>query len=109
MLQVRSERLRDLFGTIVNELDAKGIKHCQVVAEGATHDEMLGLLVGAEIGSYTFKKAIGNKSSKVKISWRGFSKSLVEEAQALGVGTNLARHLVNVPANRLYRVLCKYC
>lgn len=93
---------RDLMGPIVSELGGYKVKTCKIEARDASQEEMLGLMVGAEIGAYSFKKALANKKSELKLMWDGFDSSLMEEAKAVGMGTNLARHLVNVPANHLY-------
>ncbi|SMF71809.1 M17 family metallopeptidase [Pseudobacteriovorax antillogorgiicola] len=95
-------RARELMGSVLGDIESSAVKQVKIVGEHCSDDEKRGLLVGAELAAYTFRKALGNQSSDLKIYWDGFSKALVDEAANLGVGTNLARHLVNVPPNELY-------
>lgn len=62
-------------------------------------------LLGLEIALYRFKRVLKGEEPKLKLilkhRGRAISKDTLEEATALGVSVNLARHLVNLPPNLL--------
>lgn len=59
-----------------------------------------GALLGLELSQYRFQKTQKN-SSPIQLKLVGFAPELVKKAGFLGLGTNLARHLVNLPAGDL--------
>lgn len=67
----------------------------------ATDDEILGALVGFEIGRYRYKNIRAANPSELRINTDGIDPELIARAQRLSTAVNLARHLVNTPAAEL--------
>lgn len=66
-------------------------------------EELLGLLVGLEMGAYRYRQVRHGKTAArlPALVLHGVPAATVERAAALGTSVNLARHLVNVPAAEL--------
>lgn len=97
-------RSRDIVGGIWPQMEACGVSQWCVHYLGTDESESLGVLVGLELASYRYmpkKEKTGVKSADLKFVLEGFSDVVIAQAQALGKATNLARHLVNTPANIL--------
>lgn len=92
---------RDVAATLPAHL--LGLATLQVEAAGANNDERLGLVVGLEMGAYRYRHVRQPDSAPPLplITISGVEQSLVEQGGHLGLATNLARHLVNVPAGEL--------
>jgi leucyl aminopeptidase len=90
---------RDMVGSVFRYEQTARCKKLVVVFHGASKEEKLGALVGLELGSYTYKDP--NRKRLPELFILGCSQKMIDEARAIGVATNLARHLVNSPANLL--------
>lgn len=67
----------------------------------ATPDEILGTLVGLELGRYRYKNIRSAHPNTLRINTAGLDPDLIARAQRLSSAVNLARHLVNTPAAEL--------
>jgi leucyl aminopeptidase len=96
---------RDLVGQAAIMALEYGLASLSVECIQASLEEQRGVLVGLELASYRFKlvrqKATSNAKPRPALAISGVDASLGREASALGVGTNVARHLVNLPAGDL--------
>lgn len=93
---------RDLLGETYKVLESHGLEnlHIKVISKNASLLE--SVVVGLELAHYSFK---GRKKSfeKVFIEFNGKTSTLkeIKESVFLGHAINWARHLVNLPPNRL--------
>ena len=92
---------RDMAGSLAAALLDFAVDDLEVTFVSASDEEKLGFFVGLELGAYRFKTAYAGKSPKLpRLScaedFRGRDRALT-----LGTAVNLARHLVNLPANAL--------
>ncbi len=96
-------QVRDLAGRAWAELRRLKLDQFSIKFLQASREMQLGLLVGLDLASYTYKSS---SLSLEQVAWPRWDaeveSSLVKEAAALARGVNLARHLVNTPPNRLY-------
>lgn len=96
---------RDLMGTCFRQISQQPVKSLVVEYVGDSEDELKGLCVGIEMAQYRFKEVWPqSKSKKFKIQIKSSFKNhkvLLQEACALGEGVNIARYLVDLPANAL--------
>ncbi len=97
---------RDLISLNIPKVLSMGLDQLQIHFEGAKNSEIMGGLVGLEMAAYRFNDCF--KETKRKLPQLKFFKGgkaykdkSIQRATHLGVGTNLARHLVNLPANEL--------
>lgn len=90
---------RDFVGAVFRFEQILRCKKLVVVFDGASKDEKLGALVGLEVGSYLYKDPNRNRLPPLVIG--GCTSKLIEDARSIGASINLARHLVNTPANLL--------
>lgn len=93
---------RQQVGTLTSKMESMLTRHWQVTYIGDDDEEALGLLVGIGLSDYSYLSSIGS-SGKAGLQYilSGFDRSLIDRAKALSLGTNIARHLVNTPANKL--------
>lgn len=98
-------RARDLTGRAYSQMKPYKPQSITVrLEEGLSDDELLGALTGLEIASYRYREQAvpGAKPKELPgLTLVGNAEKLQklkDEAQALGRATNLARHLVNLPA-----------
>lgn len=106
-------RARDAMGSVVAQIEGIGL-HKLVIHTASCDDETtLGLLVGLEIASYSYLKALAgsrkaasgatsNGGKLPRLELPDVEQSLIDEAAHLGTATNVARHLVNTPSNHLH-------
>ncbi len=97
---------RDLVALLVPKILSLDLGQLEVHFEKASKDEIMGLVVGLEMGQYKYREVAQNANRprpKVVIKHRGktISEKLVSRAINIGLSANFARHLVNMPANRL--------
>jgi leucyl aminopeptidase len=97
---------RDLAGSAASAAIDYKLSRLRVEALNLNSEEQRGVVVGLELGGYRFKATRGGDLSKAGkmlplLSLHGFAKDNVSDAGKLGVATNLARHLVNLPAGEL--------
>lgn len=93
---------RNLLGSLWGQWESAGMDEITVRFEHLSDEEKLGVLVGIEIASYKYLKAIRpGKNGPIKLILSGVSEKIRAEAAAVGVSVNLARHLVNTPPNLL--------
>lgn len=82
----------------------KSKMHLSVHFVGLDENQENGVLVGLEMSQYEFKKTM-EKSDLVKLTFYKNDKALnykdLKKGASLGVGVNLARHLVNIPPSIL--------
>lgn len=88
------------------------IKKLSIHTEGLNPSHSLGVVVGAYVSSYKYKKVAFDDllSCKVEQNWfkpkpsftiKGVSSSLVKKGKTQAYAINMARHLVNLPPNIL--------
>lgn len=94
---------RDLLGRIVSELRRSRVNSVRLRFHAAQQDEMKGALVGLEVGAYAYKAVTANKPvPPLPKLFLDVDQYIWKDAQGLGSGINIARHLVNTPPNLLY-------
>ncbi|MFY7929098.1 MAG: leucyl aminopeptidase family protein [Oligoflexus sp.] len=93
---------RDLAGRAVGEIKKFKLGELQLRFEEASKAEQLGALVGLEVAAYSYKTALNPSLQTLPRLLVDVSSDLQNEARALALGTNIARHLVNTPPNLLY-------
>lgn len=96
-------RMRDFAGIIMTGLRGFSFDFLQLEFKGSVpHDSARGFLLGLELSSYQFKDYLMIQRKKhFDLSVKGVSGAVFLEALYLGVATNFARHLTNLPANIL--------
>jgi leucyl aminopeptidase len=93
---------RDLLGRAFADCrKAKPVK-LKVRFINAQADEVRGALVGLEMASYSYRSLVQKLEQNLPQLILDVDRKVWTEAQALGVGVNIARHLVNTPPNILY-------
>lgn len=104
---------RDLMGEMPSRWGMYLLKDLVIKFVECDAQEVLGGLVGLEMGSYLFNRLRakaplpkaskgGQKSPAPCTYWiEGVQAAQVEAARHLGVGVNIARHLANLPADEL--------
>ena len=96
---------RDLTGACLLKILKKEIPSVEVEYRGKDPDEFKGLCVGLDMAQYQFKKCWPReKKSKTKINFKSSfknQKDLIQSACDLSEAVNLARFLVDCPANLL--------
>lgn len=96
-------RSRQLAGTVWTRIEGTKIQLWEFVFLGCHEEEALGFMVGFEMSSYKFLKATGAKpETNLKISTDQSYRDTLEQAKIMGRSVNIARHLVNTPANILH-------
>ena len=96
--------IRDLTGSALNQLRDLQPESLQIVILGCDEEATLGALTAVDLAAYRFRPT---QEEKVVPVWRpklvlsGVSEQTAAEAGAGGVATNMARHLVNLPAGHL--------
>ncbi len=94
---------RNLLGSLLGQWEAAGIDDITIRFEHLNDEEKLGVLVGLELASYKYLRTVRPaKSAPLKFVFSGVSEKIRDEAAAIGVSVNLARHLVNTPPNLLH-------
>jgi leucyl aminopeptidase len=100
-------RLRDLVGAVVPQLTNYQTEKLILEFHGLTIEEEGAALTGLEIASYSFKETVSRadkpRRKPLELLLRvGLSGPAdIEAAGVLGLGVNLARHYVNLPADAL--------
>ena len=96
-------RARDHLGAIFAKLfKADSVAAADLSFVGQSEATIVGALVGIELAAYSYKRIMNGEAPKLQLQLGGIKKSLVDRASAIARGTNLARHLVNLPPNYLY-------
>jgi leucyl aminopeptidase len=92
---------RDLAGSLGAAILDFSLGELHVEFVSASPEERMGFLVGLELGSYRFKAHYSGRPSRLpQLVLSGESRE-DEKARRLGTAVNVARHLVNLPANDL--------
>ena len=96
---------RDAVGVCFQQILNKGVESLEVEYRGDNRDEFMGICVGLDMARYQFKKLWPvDKVSKIKMNFKSKLKNqetLIKEACYLSEAVNLARFLVDCPANLL--------
>lgn len=91
---------RDQVGKLYLDMEAYGVDKLNLVAFHCDYDEILGSLLGIEMGAYDFKKTAKPLSLSAQsigdFPNEGLSEVL-KSASAIGGAVNMARFLVDVP------------
>ncbi|MDQ3233806.1 MAG: hypothetical protein M3Q07_18470, partial [Pseudobdellovibrionaceae bacterium] len=93
---------RDLVGRAVSEARKLKAQKINVRFESCQDREVLGALVGMEMAAYSYKQAMAPQPAPLPALGLSVKGEWKDEAQAIAMGTNIARHLVNSPPNLLY-------
>ncbi|MBT4762326.1 MAG: leucyl aminopeptidase family protein [Bdellovibrionaceae bacterium] len=93
--------VRDQMGSVVKA--QRGLDFNNVVLFDAKSEDIQAMLIGLEIGAYSFKDSGRIKQPQVTMSKEKgqVTKKEILHASAVGTGVNVARHLVNLPTNHL--------
>ena len=100
-------RTRDLAGACVPGFREYKLERVTLAGIGCTREHWLGALVGLDVGAYRFTQAHQSGPSACKLPALVVphevesDQGLMDEAAALAFAMNTARHLVNLPANKL--------
>lgn len=102
-------RGRDLIGGVVNTLAQQNLKTVIIEFIDANEQEQLGALLGLELASYMYSEnRPNNPKAKRKLPQVVLRKDRTQlttqqlrQMSQLGVATNIARHLTNVPGGDL--------
>jgi len=93
---------RDVVGRFLGKIYEYNLEKLQVEFVKAKPGQITGAMVGLELASYSYRQTQGiNVKNQPKLLFVGAEKSNLTAASAIGVGVNLARHLVNTPAGTL--------
>ncbi|RZA14829.1 MAG: leucyl aminopeptidase family protein, partial [Proteobacteria bacterium] len=93
---------RDLLGRAFAECKKFKAARLKVRFINAQPEEVRGALVGLEMSSYSYRSLVQKIEQNLPQLVLDVDKKIWAEAQALGLGVNIARHLVNTPPNILY-------
>ncbi|MEY4630897.1 MAG: hypothetical protein RIQ81_1017 [Pseudomonadota bacterium] len=100
-------RTRDLVGACVPGFREYKLERVTLAGIGCSRDHWLGALVGLDLGAYRFTQSQQNGPAACKLPALvvpdevSSDSGLIDEAAALAFAMNTARHLVNLPANKL--------
>ncbi len=92
---------RDLMGRAVSEARKMKAQKINVRFEACQDRELLGALVGLELAAYSYKQSVAAQAPVLPVLGLSVKSEIKDEAQAIAMGTNVARHLVNSPPNLL--------
>lgn len=98
---------RDQFGSLVSQFKAHHLEAVQIEFNATKDSQILGALVGFEVGSYNYRQFVDGSSLKdlpkvgVIKTLGPWDRTLVRDAVLRARAVNLARHLVNMPPNDL--------
>ncbi|MCX7977669.1 MAG: leucyl aminopeptidase family protein [Bdellovibrionaceae bacterium] len=97
---------RDQVGGLLSHFRLFNLEQVCLHFCGSSERQELGALVGLELAAYSFRdQRLGKKISLpelfVEKSVGALSPEILNEAVAIGRSVNVARHLVNLPANEL--------
>lgn len=94
---------RDQLGSVISLMKAYQTSDLVIEFVETSKDQELGVLVGLEIAHYNFKSVWNEEKPTVQIHLKKSKdlgiKDVIQEASHRGQAINLARHLVNLPAN----------
>lgn len=93
---------RDLFGRAFAECKKFKSNKVKVRFVNAQVEEIRGSLVGLEVASYSYRALVQKQDQGLPQLVLDVERKIWVEAQNLGLGINIARHLVNTPPNILY-------
>ncbi|MCR9204247.1 MAG: leucyl aminopeptidase family protein [Halobacteriovoraceae bacterium] len=91
---------RDYVGKLYLDMEEYGLEKLNLVAFHCDYDEILGSLLGIEMGAYNFKKSTTPLTLSAQSIGDFPTEGLTEvlkSAAAIGGGVNMARFLVDVP------------
>ncbi|MCK5360982.1 MAG: leucyl aminopeptidase family protein [Gammaproteobacteria bacterium] len=92
---------RDLMGQLYSMLVALLPEQIEVHQDACSEQSIIGCLAGLEMAAYDYRLCRGDKPVDFPVpglSLQNVSQSIIEQAIAMGQSTNIARHLVNLPA-----------
>ncbi len=95
---------RDLMGQLYSILETLMAEHVEIIPGACSEQSIIGCLAGLEMAAYDYRLCRGDRQTDFPIpglSLPGISQSLIDQSVALGQSTNIARHLVNLPAGDL--------
>ncbi|MBE8162995.1 MAG: leucyl aminopeptidase family protein [Bdellovibrionaceae bacterium] len=99
-------------GDSFSHLSKLSVKKLSIFTENLNTFQSLGVVVGAYVASYKYKKIAFNKllshsmeedcfKPNLKFTIKGISSSLIKKGKTQAYAINMARHLVNLPPNIL--------
>lgn len=100
-------RFRDLAGAIVPQLVSYRVDKLVLECHGLTDDEERAMLIGLEMGSYSYQECRPNSPKPVKklpmllYKQMRISSEDIKQASNLSLCVNLARHYTNIPGGEL--------
>lgn len=100
-------RARDLVGACVNGFREYKLESVTVAGFGCSREHWLGVLTGMDLGAYRFVQVKQNGAAACKLPALNLPEevskdhALIDEASAIAMSVNVARHFVNLPANDL--------
>jgi leucyl aminopeptidase len=95
---------RDLMGQLYSVLETLMAEQIEFIPGACSEQSIIGCLAGLEMAAYDYRLCRGDRQTDFPIpglSLPDISKSVFEKSVALGQSTNIARHLVNLPAGDL--------
>ena len=96
---------RDSLGSMFTQVFSEGLSSMEVCFVDCHSDQVVGGLVGLEMGSYKYKNFkhlnLGPSLYLHKLGGEEVTEQEQKKALALGTSVNIARHLVNIPPSEL--------
>jgi leucyl aminopeptidase len=92
---------RDLMGKLYSLLDSLLPEQIEFDFGACSEQSIIGCLAGLEMAAYDYRICRGDRQSDFPLpglNLPGVSKRIMDQSLALGQSTNMARHLVNLPA-----------
>lgn len=96
-----------LAGSLFQKLQKFGSDELEVLIDVDSADFAEGLLLGFDLAAYRYQKRLNNTSEswqpslKIRIRGKAITSKSLLKISSLGSGINVARHLVNLPPNKL--------
>ena len=92
---------RDLMGQLYSILDTLCPEHIDIYSGTCSEQSITGCLAGLEMAAYDYRLSRGDRQVDFPVPGLGLnnvSQEIINQSIALGQSTNIARHLVNLPA-----------
>jgi leucyl aminopeptidase len=95
-------RARDVVGSAIGRVFDLKLNEVELEVHQVKDEQSYGVVAGLEIGAYRFRRFHSKEDyAWPKLNISGISPSTIDKASQVGISVNLARHLVNLPANDL--------
>ncbi|MBT3984063.1 MAG: leucyl aminopeptidase family protein [Bacteriovoracaceae bacterium] len=92
---------KNLVGSLVPSLLAQKLTCIGITFHKVEKNQIISSLVGLEIGHYSFKGRAQTPYYQIQNGTKAISNEIKQAASLCGVSTNISRHLVNLPGNKL--------